>query len=274
MPGPVMRDMTPDWMKPENASVLDSPVIRAARILAGVLGANDPNAQAMGAANPMAMTLAPRVPAEQLLERFAPIDKASPAIRRAVEHLIQRFPRVMSHVSDINPSPLNAGSDIATADTVKMGRMATNLIAQMPRFAADAPYGQGMRAPVAMIQYDPQAVAGRELETLAHELTHVGQTVRQTDLARRIPTEPTFDDIYTRMTKAQGYRNNPMEVAARATADSVVSKAPTFAPRNVASRMWEAVSGDSAAVEKRLRQVFPNITDAQVMDAIKYARTR
>ena len=40
---PVWKSPTPDWMKPENASVLDSVGTRLARKLANLLGANDPN---------------------------------------------------------------------------------------------------------------------------------------------------------------------------------------------------------------------------------------
>ena len=40
---PVWKNPTPDWMKPENASVLDSVGTRLARKLANLLGANDPN---------------------------------------------------------------------------------------------------------------------------------------------------------------------------------------------------------------------------------------
>ena len=48
MPGPIIADPTPAWLKPQNASVLDSPITKALRTLAGLIGANDPQSQVMG----------------------------------------------------------------------------------------------------------------------------------------------------------------------------------------------------------------------------------
>lgn len=48
-----IKDIRPDWVKPENASVLDSPVTKAIRILAGLVGAGDPQAPVMGMMAPM-----------------------------------------------------------------------------------------------------------------------------------------------------------------------------------------------------------------------------
>lgn len=43
-----IADPTPAWLKPENASVLDSPWTRTLRFLGHVIGADDPQAQAFG----------------------------------------------------------------------------------------------------------------------------------------------------------------------------------------------------------------------------------
>lgn len=49
-----IKDIRPDWVKPENASVLDSPVTKAIRILAGLIpGVNHPQDAVMGMMAPM-----------------------------------------------------------------------------------------------------------------------------------------------------------------------------------------------------------------------------
>ena len=53
MPIP-FRNPTPEWMKPENKSVLDSPVTEAVRFLAKLIGVDDPN-QIMGVGAPLGM---------------------------------------------------------------------------------------------------------------------------------------------------------------------------------------------------------------------------
>src|SRR5688572_28410905 len=53
MSGPVIRNPTPAWMRPENASVLDSPIEKAIKMLAGLIGADDPSGQVMGIAAPV-----------------------------------------------------------------------------------------------------------------------------------------------------------------------------------------------------------------------------
>lgn len=50
---PRIQDPTPAWLKPENASVLDSPLTKALRILAGLIGADDPQSQVLGLMNPL-----------------------------------------------------------------------------------------------------------------------------------------------------------------------------------------------------------------------------
>lgn len=50
---PRIQDPTPAWLKPENASVLDSPVTKALRILAGLIGADDPQSQVLGLMAPL-----------------------------------------------------------------------------------------------------------------------------------------------------------------------------------------------------------------------------
>ncbi len=45
MPGPLIADPTPDWLKPENASVTDSALTKAMRMMAHVIGADNPSAQ-------------------------------------------------------------------------------------------------------------------------------------------------------------------------------------------------------------------------------------
>lgn len=52
MPGPTIGNPTPDWLKPENASVFDPWYVRAARTLAGLGGLTDPNAAVFGMAAP------------------------------------------------------------------------------------------------------------------------------------------------------------------------------------------------------------------------------
>lgn len=56
MPGAVVKDITPDWLKtlrPQNASVLDPTWLKAARTLAQLSGLTDPNTPVMGMMAPM-----------------------------------------------------------------------------------------------------------------------------------------------------------------------------------------------------------------------------
>lgn len=48
MPGPVMRDPTPEWLKPSSASVTDSALTKALRMIGSIIGADSPTAQVMG----------------------------------------------------------------------------------------------------------------------------------------------------------------------------------------------------------------------------------
>lgn len=47
---PAYPDLTPSWLKPENASVTDSTMTKVLRALAGMIGADDPASQVMGLA--------------------------------------------------------------------------------------------------------------------------------------------------------------------------------------------------------------------------------
>lgn len=51
--GPVIKNPTPSWLRPENASVFDSSVVKAIKMLAGLIGADDPESQAIGIAAPL-----------------------------------------------------------------------------------------------------------------------------------------------------------------------------------------------------------------------------
>jgi hypothetical protein len=115
---------------------------------------------------------------------------------------------------------------------------------------------------------------GHELDTMAHEATHVAQTIRQTDRAVRGTGVP-FNSVYTAANRAFGYLENPLEVSARNTAASVVEKKDTiFALRNVAEKVWESTGKDSVKTWDRLKQVFPSVDDTQLMSTIKYLRTK
>ena len=72
---PKMLDPTPAWLKPSGASVLDSPVTKALRTIASLLGANDPQSQALALMMPM-------VPAGQ--------ETVGPA-GRAIQKVIKAF---------------------------------------------------------------------------------------------------------------------------------------------------------------------------------------
>ena len=64
---PVFPYQTPDWLKPENESVMDSLVRKGLKAAAKFIGVDDPNAAVMGVASPMAV-ISPygRVPVQEL----------------------------------------------------------------------------------------------------------------------------------------------------------------------------------------------------------------
>jgi hypothetical protein len=53
MPGPILQDPTPSWMRPENASVLDPWYVKAARAAGRLIGADDPASQLFALGAPM-----------------------------------------------------------------------------------------------------------------------------------------------------------------------------------------------------------------------------
>lgn len=54
MPGPLIRDPRQyTWQQPDTESVLDSPMTKALRILAGITGLSDPQSQILGLMAPM-----------------------------------------------------------------------------------------------------------------------------------------------------------------------------------------------------------------------------
>jgi hypothetical protein len=52
MSGPAKPNPVPVWMRPENASVLDSPMEKAIKLIASMIGADDPQGQVMALMNP------------------------------------------------------------------------------------------------------------------------------------------------------------------------------------------------------------------------------
>jgi hypothetical protein len=271
---PIAKTSTlrPEWLKPEHASVFDPTYRTAIRWLADKFGLNEPDVMSIGSPmmvplNPL-MTLAPRVPAAQLLEKLAP--EGAPAnIRAAVEYLIKRYPRLMSHVESLTAHQTPPAGVSPTA-TAWMRPVST---AREPWLANRSGRFPPVREPLAQIGFDSERIAGHELETLAHEATHVAQAVRQTDLARRIPREPTFSNLYGRMSAAQGYYDNPMEVAARRTANEVLAKKESrYAPRYIAKQLWEA-TGDADTVKRRLTRLFPKLDLDTIDSAVAYVST-
>lgn len=53
MPGPIIRNPTPEWMKAKNASVLDPAYKKIARTLAQLVGLDDPQSQVLGMMTPL-----------------------------------------------------------------------------------------------------------------------------------------------------------------------------------------------------------------------------
>ena len=274
MPGPIIRDTTPYWLKPENASVLDSPLVKAVRALATITGMNDPQQAVFGAMNPtpVAIGLVPRQPVANLLERFA--DPRTPsAMNQAIAHLAERFPRVMSHVSHVLPADLSRAKAVIQGGEelgARLGDMTPVNTAERAAAIRAGLESQNAR-PMAFIRMDP-SVAGKYthdyVNTLAHEATHVGQAIRQTDRALR-SGEDTVGQKYLSLLKEFGYERHPMEVTARAAGDR---KLNDFGAINVARTMLKSGQPDDV-ISKRLEQVIVGSTDASRKRAIRIAKT-
>lgn len=69
--GPVIRNPTPSWLRPENASVFDSGVEKALRMLARLIGADDPTGQVMGIAAPVDVPGGATSPVVKAIEAIA-----------------------------------------------------------------------------------------------------------------------------------------------------------------------------------------------------------
>lgn len=77
MPGPIIKDPTPEWLKAKNASVLDPTYKKIARTLADILGITDPQSQVVGMMTPL-------VPEGQAMVS-KPLQKAAGTLRDLVE---------------------------------------------------------------------------------------------------------------------------------------------------------------------------------------------
>lgn len=98
MPGPVIRNPTPDWMKAESASVFDSPWVTAVRKLAHLIGGDDPQSQ-------VAALMMPMVPAGQ--------ETAGPALQ-ALQKIAERIKGITNLSQTIKPGASVGMYDLKT----------------------------------------------------------------------------------------------------------------------------------------------------------------
>lgn len=231
MPGPIIRDTTPEWLKPENASVLDSPLVKAVRALATVTGMNDPAQGVFGAMNPMPMIgLVPRQPVSGLVKNLASGSEMPESVRKAVVHLAERYPRLMSHVAYVDSrAALNEGERIAQheagAGPVTKGRYRSS------PGSNNARSGARPRGRIGDVQVDSRVIGSDSdaLNTVAHEVTHAAQDLRQTDRSWR-NLDPAWYEEYARTNMRAGYQKNPYEVAARSVGGKQAKEAVFLRP--------------------------------------------
>lgn len=223
MPGAVIGNPTPAWLKPENASVLDPLYMRFVRAMASAVGADDPQSQVLGLQNPMSTVAIGLVQPErtsQLLRRLASYG-APEEFTQALTYMAERYPRLMSHVANVEPrAALNTDEKLAAyaagEGTATMGRAqalgASTKAKQYYNAGVEHPGGR-----VAQIAVDSRTVktSGDHVRVLAHEADHVAQNLRQTDRAWRTYDAPTFNEEYSKLHTMAGYERNPYERAAR-----------------------------------------------------------
>lgn len=275
MPGPIIRDTTPEWLKPQNASVLDSPLVKAVRALATITGMNDPQQAVFSAMAPTPMIgLVPRLPVANIVENFTGVEKPA-ALNAAIRHMAERFPRVMSHIRNLKAAPLNDADRLARwaehGESVVKGTMQPVGLSEL----ADQPgaISEKFGRRIAEVTVDPdRRVAQFEpdfVKTLAHEATHVGQNLRQTDRALRDQQQDIFSNVYARVKAQTGYAAHPMEQRAFAVGDK---KAQDYGAINVARKMLMGGSTDQEITE-RLQQVIIGATEKSIQKSIRIAKT-
>lgn len=288
MAGPVIRPVTPEWLKPQNASVFDSPLVQFMQALINGNPApkalepylpnlnplsiiTDPSEQVMSVANPMApvaISLVPRKSTEELMRRFT--SRSSPdAFRQVVEYMVNKYPRLMGHIAYIDPhANLNPEDAIASASDrltpITMGRH----IEMGPSKTAKQ-IQRGIRdvtpTPISEIKIDGRAVKSKQdyVKTLSHEMTHVAQNLRQTDRAIRDYDAPTFMEDYVNVHNRAGYQRNPYERAARETAE--VQKKRYGMARLV--KLYTKAGRSPVEVYDLVKEAFPSATRLELQGA-------
>ncbi len=113
MPGPLIADPTPDWLKPQNASVTDSALTKAMRMMAHVIGADNPSAQVFN-------WMTTELPVEG--EVLGGLGKAMAGLKAKA---LQRFPQFAGELKappvpawgpvGANPAPLEEASHLPYA---------------------------------------------------------------------------------------------------------------------------------------------------------------
>lgn len=216
MPGPIIRDTTPEWLKPQNASVLDSPLVKAVRALATITGMNDPQQAVFSAMAPTPMIgLVPREPVAQIVGRLAkdaPIEGGAmpEAVKRAIVYLSERYPRIMSHVGSVSARP--------SLDELSL-QPRGSVLGSYESFDAARRGAVGVKptSRIGGVKVAPAAIESAHADphnVLAHEVGHAVQDLSQTDRAWR-SGERTFKQEYGRLHDMAGYERNPYERQAR-----------------------------------------------------------
>ena len=106
---PAYPNIIPDWLQPENASVLDSPIIRGLRAVGRLIGADEPQGQVMGIAGPLGMVA------------------EAPAVRR--------LPQILENLFAANPAAREA---YERAQTAQLTEMAPEVLGGLPARQAEA----------------------------------------------------------------------------------------------------------------------------------------
>lgn len=270
--GPVMRAPT----ALERVKDTLQPLTSVADLLGDPLSAGDLGpSQAITLARRAAGGLPGRLTGEaELLERLIPRNamgealdyRTHPNIYEALTNLIEKHPRVSSHINSIEASdtlPSSWNAAFSASDRITK---------QIQNHGAEAWKASG-QGPVGLVKINPKIETmgpGQAAESLYHEFTHAAQYIADPRrfngtydevtkaLNRRIPPGPATQYLDA------GYQFNPAEVSARAVGTRAKQRASSRAPQNY--RELTQAEGPPGVDPDEMKKVWRGVRDAWVKD--------
>jgi hypothetical protein len=225
---PLYSDPTPQWLKPENASVFDSAATKGLRKAAEWLGLTDP-AQAVMGVTPTPLVSIYNNPESRMAATEA-FKKTAAGISqnmgKAGEWLAAKWPRVAAHM-DLQVNPIDIFEDVAAKAKLPTGKVTSQVPVEF--------FEKGLRD-------RSSEAASREL--LTHEATHVAQGLGNSD-AMSLYKNAKYINSADNPLETTAYRRGQAASKGLYKTEKVYRGEPISSPE----KQWDVLSKP----EKRLR---------------------